>query len=93
MFDKCANPTCAKPLHYLREGRVFARFSGPECTSLDGNCSSEAPLCHPSEFFWLCRECSRTMTLHFDRGQVVIKPRAPERRRPLPAESGALRLL
>jgi len=75
VFDKCANPSCAKPLRYLRDGRVFVRLCGPECMSLDGNCSTEARQCHPSEFFWLCRECSRKMTLVLDRGQLVIKPR------------------
>jgi hypothetical protein len=23
MMNHCANPQCAKPLHYLREGRIF----------------------------------------------------------------------
>ena len=23
MVNQCANPSCAKPLHYLREGRIF----------------------------------------------------------------------
>ena len=57
MLDHCANPKCAKPLRYLREGRIFvfdSLSSGP-----DGN----AKRAHRLEHFWLCGTCSKTLFL------------------------------
>jgi hypothetical protein len=53
MVKSCANPKCAKPLHYLREGRIFVFDAGGD--------SDES--IHRMEHFWLCGECSRTMRL------------------------------
>jgi hypothetical protein len=52
MVNKCANPQCSKPLHYLREGRIFV---------FDAESNSDAP--HRMEHYWLCGECSKTMRL------------------------------
>jgi hypothetical protein len=52
MVNKCANPKCSKPLHYLREGRIFV---------FDAESENESP--HRMEHYWLCGECSRTMRL------------------------------
>ena len=56
MLDHCANPQCAKPLRYLREGRIFV-FDSLSTTS-DG---AKRP--HRLEHYWLCGECSRTLLL------------------------------
>lgn len=53
MVKNCANPKCAKPLHYLREGRIFV---------FDADSDSKKPI-HRMEHFWLCGECSKTMRL------------------------------
>lgn len=53
MVKNCANPKCAKPLHYLREGRIFV---------FDVESDSNKPI-HRLEHFWLCGECSKTMRL------------------------------
>jgi len=53
MVKNCANPKCAKPLHYLREGRIFV---------FDAGSASDEPI-HRMEHFWLCGECSKTMRL------------------------------
>ena len=65
MVNKCANPKCAKPLHYLREGRIFV---------FDAENNSEKPI-HRMEHFWLCGACSQTMRLEKTRQgvQVVMK--------------------
>jgi hypothetical protein len=55
MLSKCANPDCTKTLRYLREGKVFKIDSA----------GKKAP--RKVEHFWLCGDCSRTMTLVPDR--------------------------
>lgn len=53
MVNNCANPECAKPLHYLREGRVFVFDAENDGTSH----------IHRMEHYWLCGVCSQTMRL------------------------------
>jgi hypothetical protein len=66
MVQNCANPKCAKPLRYLREGRVFV-FEVAE--------SNEAKAKHHMEHYWLCGVCSKTMRVEMtgDGVQVVMK--------------------
>lgn len=66
MVKNCANPKCAKPLHYLREGRIFV---------FDADSDSDKAI-HRMEHFWLCGECSQTMRLEKTRQGVrtVMKP-------------------
>ena len=55
MVDCCANPACLKPLHYLREGRIYAFDAhGDEPKSKTG---------HRLEHYWLCGTCSVTFRL------------------------------
>jgi hypothetical protein len=56
MLDRCANPQCAKPLRYLREGRIFV---------FDSLSTSDAgsKRAHRLEHFWLCGSCSQTLLL------------------------------
>jgi hypothetical protein len=51
MVSQCANPDCRRELRYLRDGKIyaFATSSGNGSKSL--------------EHFWLCGECSKSMTL------------------------------
>lgn len=60
MVNNCANPDCHKPLHYLREGKVylFSRRNSPDSLSA---------LPHQLEHFWLCGNCVRSWTLAIDR--------------------------
>jgi hypothetical protein len=55
MVDRCANPDCRKPLHYLREGAIYL-FEGPAK-------GPEDPNNHQIEHYWLCGECSATYLL------------------------------
>lgn len=55
MVSHCANPKCAKPLHYLREGRIFV-FDVPG-EDRSGKRSRRM------EHFWLCGTCSQTMVM------------------------------
>lgn len=52
MVNNCANPRCAKPLHYLREGRIFV------FDVLDNSGPGEKRTRH-LEHYWLCGECSQ----------------------------------
>jgi hypothetical protein len=66
MLKSCANPQCAKPLHYLREGRIFV-FDAVR-TPGDG----EGMKAHRMEHFWLCGACSETMMLEQTRSGVRV---------------------
>jgi hypothetical protein len=70
MVNHCANPLCGKPLHYLREGRVYL-FSG--CIPAAG--AEEHPHVSHLQHFWLCGVCSLTMTLVQDAQTIRLVPR------------------
>jgi hypothetical protein len=59
MFNQCANPSCGKPLHYLREGRIFV-FDLPVP---DLTVPSPGGRARRLQHFWLCGPCSETMVL------------------------------
>lgn len=70
MVNNCANPGCGKPLHYLREGRIYI---------FDASASAAEPgakrLRH-LEHFWLCGVCVEAMMLIQDAaGGVRVVPR------------------
>ncbi len=67
MVNNCANPTCNKPLHYLRDGRVFVFEVASARTGPDGK-----RLRH-LQHYWLCGDCSPSMVVEYtpDSGVVV----------------------
>ena len=80
MVSKCANPNCSTPFHYFREGTIFQveldgaggiRPTGPQLVASSGKTPR-------LEHFWLCGQCSNTMTLVVERGKGVIA--APRQR-------------
>jgi hypothetical protein len=77
MVNQCANPKCGKPLHYLREGRIFV-FDLP-----DSLVPVPAPGGHARrlQHFWLCGPCSETLVMVQNSEmqiQVAVKPRKVE---------------
>jgi hypothetical protein len=58
MVNHCANPICHKPLHYLREGKVFL-FSRK-------NAAGNSKLPDRMEHYWLCGICAKDWTLTSD---------------------------
>jgi hypothetical protein len=57
MVDNCANPKCNKPLHYLRDGRVFTfNVTG-------AGLSSTGQRLQHIEHYWLCGDCADSLTL------------------------------
>jgi hypothetical protein len=76
MLNSCANPQCAKPLHYLREGRIFVFDAVATPDAGDGRKA------HRMEHFWLCGACSATMLLEKTRtGVRVVDKRSVRLRR------------
>lgn len=65
MVNSCANPDCAKPLHYLREGRIFV---------FDAESESNSRI-HRMEHYWLCGVCSQTMRLEKTGQSVRVAPK------------------
>lgn len=83
MLSKCANPKCNASFQYLSEGKVYElRYSQqPIVPSLTVNAkltTTSKKMPQRLERFWLCAECSTTMTLGVDRAQnIVIVPLKP----------------
>ena len=67
MLSKCANPKCAAPFLYLRDGKLFQidTAAGPQAVS-------DAKTPHRVEYFWLCAQCASSMALAFERGKGVV---------------------
>lgn len=57
MVSYCANPGCGKPLHYLREGRIYV-FDASLAAGSPGK-KRERRL----EHYWLCGACAATLIL------------------------------
>jgi hypothetical protein len=57
MVNQCANPNCCKPLHYLREGRIFV-FDLP-----DPSTPAPGGRARRLQHFWLCGPCSEIMVM------------------------------
>jgi len=71
MLSKCANPTCCVPFRFLHEGRVFAVDPRPLALSATGTETWVKQRSGPIEFYWLCNDCARDLTLCVERGQVT----------------------
>lgn len=67
MLNQCFNPDCRKPLHYLREGRVFV--FGVKDSGDGGNGESRL------EHYWLCGPCAEKFVLAQDDGGVNMMKR------------------
>jgi hypothetical protein len=72
MVNHCANPRCSKPLHYLREGRIYMfEVPNPAATTSDGKAVRRI------EHFWLCGACSQMFLLEQNHEYgVKITPKA-----------------
>lgn len=80
MVNHCANPKCCKPLHYLREGKVYV-FDVTSVTPKNGE-----RIARRMEHFWLCGACNETYLLEQSPDRTVrIAPRSE--RAPTPAAS------
>lgn len=65
MVSNCANPACGKPLHYLREGRIYI---------FDAAVGKKGE--RRLEHYWLCGPCAKTLVLAQDaQGWIRILPK------------------
>lgn len=76
MVSQCANPECGKPLHYLRDGRIFLLEF--EVRAADGDLGRRA------EHFWLCGKCAAEFEVKQSGPGVEVVRRFPSRRPHLP---------
>jgi hypothetical protein len=80
MVNSCANPTCSKPLHYLREGRIFV-FDVPETPAIKRMDGARG---RRMEHYWLCGDCAQTLMLkHSIEEGVKLLSRPPIGSRPV----------
>ena len=71
MVSNCANPKCGKPLHYLRDGRIFVFDLPDKVAVVNGKKVRRV------EHFWLCGACSQTMamTQSTEGVELTMRPR------------------
>lgn len=68
MLSKCANPACSQPFRYLRDGKLFEI---ERTVSPDSSAGERKPI-RRVEFFWLCGQCCRELTVVQDATRGVI---------------------
>ena len=73
MVSNCANPKCAKPLHYLREGRIFVFDVATGVPGKNGK------LTRRMEHYWLCGMCCQSLTMEQTPDGVRAVPRTVHR--------------
>jgi hypothetical protein len=69
MLSKCANPDCSESFRYLHQGKIFCLVPTPEVEAVTGEFLPQF-----EERFWLCYECSKTMTVVWGGTQVKLVP-------------------
>jgi len=79
VVSHCANPSCATPLRYLREGRLFqfeVKSLNHLADSPEGEVNGPKRPSRQVWHYWLCGHCSSDMTLQFDQVQgLKLTPR------------------
>ena len=68
MVNNCANPNCAKPLHYLRDGRIFVFDVSGSVAASTGEKGS-----HHLEHYWLCGECAQHYLVERKSGEPGVR--------------------
>ena len=74
MLAKCANPTCSAPFRRLTEGKLFQVETKyfPASESRHALPSKRGRMLrHHIERYWLCDNCSSTLTLTFEQGRGI----------------------
>jgi hypothetical protein len=65
MVSKCANPECSERFQRLGDGKLF-RWDGVDARhALLPATNAENKKTRKAEFFWLCGNCAREMTVVF----------------------------
>jgi rubredoxin len=69
LVSKCANPTCFTPFRYLHQGRLYKLRLAHERKPANGHGVLER-----IEHYWLCPECSRSLTVAVEAGKAITRP-------------------
>ena len=77
MISKCANPAYSVPFHYMRNGKLFRMEFDPGHDQHRPVLANDPKLVRRIEHFWLCGECSATLTLVMNNGKVETAPLEP----------------
>jgi hypothetical protein len=64
MLGKCTNPSCSAPFRYLQNGQLSRLEADPVLRTSKFN---------KPEYFWLCGQCSSSMTLRIG-GEGKVTP-------------------
>ena len=78
MLSKCANPACSASFRYLHQGKLFrieivAGLDRRRAT-LGSDDDKKKPL-RRIEFYWLCEDCTKKMTVILDNETgVSVRP-------------------
>jgi len=76
MLSKCANPDCTNRFLHLNEGKLF-RWDGREILQHPHFRTDHSRPSRKIEFFWLCNDCSRWVTVVFGEGKgIIVRPLA-----------------
>jgi hypothetical protein len=71
MISKCVNPECSERFMRLHQGRLY-RWDGVNARQrLTHDAAPETKKARKIEFFWLCGDCAREMTIVFKDGAGV----------------------
>jgi hypothetical protein len=77
MVSKCANPDCFATFRYLHAGKLFRleTHGGIDRRRSMGVDTEQKKCVRRIEFFWLCDQCARSMTVEFANGVgVSVRP-------------------
>lgn len=73
MLSKCANPNCSAVFHYFHVGRLFryeTQSGAPNALEFGADPTVKKSV-RRVEYFWLCENCSRRMTLIHQQGAGI----------------------
>lgn len=74
MVSQCANPSCRRPFHYLRGGRLYRFELRPMKARADGSVIRD----RVSVYFWICERCCNTLSMELDPRRGVVLSEASE---------------
>ena len=74
MLSKCANPSCPASFRYFHQGKLF-RMEVENSNPDEAVLTRAGKSVRRAEFFWLCDQCAKRMTLELGSdGGVVVTP-------------------
>jgi len=78
MLSKCANPECSANFRYLHQGKLFRIETSVGLDHRRANLGSDDDKKKPLrrlEFYWLCEDCTKKMTVILDKETgVSVRP-------------------